>query len=538
MKKMFVAVICLLSIVSYSQSKKFVFKLGDEYKPPRNSEDLSFFGNERVGIVNLTLKKDELSILRFNSKSLALSSDKQVAVPDATSNLLSEEVVEMGGNCYWVHSDWDRSARREKLSYDVLDIAGGKISKSGISLIESDKLAGSGLGVTRGRVTHMIKTGKYEYNYDAEHKNLLVSYRIEPAERNDKKNYDRIGLYVFDSGMAKLWGNEFTMPYTEAVMDNEDYSIDVFGNAYILAKVYESDARKEVDKETGKPGYHFELLKYGKGAKKPQAMPVVLGEYFVRNSVLIENPQHEMIIASTYSKKSKGLGIDGVFLAAVNSEGQLVPYKKGYYEFPLDEMKKFESAKAQRKMDKKDDYEASNLRVRDVLVGTDASVLISLEEYRVVTRTSTSTSGGMTTTSSNTTYYYEDIYAMRINNEGTVDWMRKIPKRQSGGRGIGTMSFKLVSDETGYYFLYLDNLKNIQLAEDEVPAAHSDGFGGQVMVTKIDKAGKVKKDIVFDTREEEVMIFPSQFSKISGNQFIGRAQLKKNLFRPLLITVK
>ncbi|MEO6550655.1 MAG: hypothetical protein ABIN94_21805 [Ferruginibacter sp.] len=47
----------------------------------------------------------------------------------------------------------------------------------------------------------------------------------------------------------------------------------------------------------------------------------------------------------------------------------------------------------------------------------------------------------------------------------------------------------------------------------------------------------LSKDLLFDTREEEIMIFPADFDKINGNQFIGRAKLRKNLFKPLIITV-
>ena len=50
------------------------------------------------------------------------------------------------------------------------------------------------------------------------------------------------------------------MPYTEAIMDNIDFSVDSKGNAYMLAKVYDSEKRKEVDKETGAAGYHYEVL--------------------------------------------------------------------------------------------------------------------------------------------------------------------------------------------------------------------------------------------------------------------------------------
>jgi hypothetical protein len=100
------------------------------------------------------------------------------------------------------------------------------------------------------------------------------------------------------------------------------------------------------------------------------------------------------------------------------------------------------------------------------------------------------------------------------------------------------MGFKLVTDATGYYFLYLDNKKNMDIEEDEVPKYHVDGAGGQVVVSKLDNAGVItNKELLFDTREEDVMVFPAKFTRINGNQFIGRAKVKKNRYQPLLITV-
>ena len=81
-------------------------------------------------------------------------------------------------------------------------------------------------------------------------------------------------------------------------------------------------------------------------------------------------------------------------------------------------------------------------------------------------------------------------------------------------------------------------MKNLHIAEDEVPKYHVDGYGGQVVVSKLDDQGKLSKELLFDTREEDIMIFPADFDRINGNQFIGRARLKKNLFQPILITEK
>ena len=532
MKFLLLAAISLISTLSFAQSKKFTFKLGSEYELPRKAEDLSFFGNEKDGIINMGLKKEELTILRFDPKTLEQSTEKKIDLPEMTKNFNSETVVDFSGNYYWMHSDWDKSSETESLFYDKVDVVSGKITESNKKLFDAGRIMGTSAVMT-GFYRYKM-AGKYDFNYDADHTKLLVSYRLAPEEKNDKKNYDKIGFYVYDEKMNKLWNNEFTMPYTEQIMDNIDFSIDSKGNAYMLAKVYDSEKRKEVDKETGAAGYHYEVLKFTKDSKKVINTTITIGDYFIKAASLIENTEHDMVITCTYSKKAKSNGTDGVFLALMDQTGKINKYKNGYYEFPLAELEKFESARAKRKMERKKDYEAPNLSVRNIVVESDGSLFIALEEYYVETTTYYDSRGMSHTTY---TYYYEDILGAKISKTGNFEWLRKVPKKQRGTNGRGTMSYKLVSDATGYYFLFLDNKKNLGLAEDEVPKYHLDGFGGQVVVGKIDNAGNISREIVFDTREEEVKLFPAEFRRINGNQFIGRAKMKRGDFQPLLITV-
>lgn len=532
MKQLLIAAVCLSAFTAGAQSKKFSFKLGSEYELPRKSEDLSFFGNDKDGIINLSLKKDELNISRFDPVTLNQTTEKTIELPELTKNFNSETVVDFGTNYYWIHSDWDKSSETESLYYDKIDVVSGKITVSNKKLFDAGRIA-AGAAVMTGFYRYKA-VGKYDFNYDADHSKLMVSYRLSPEEKNDKKSYDKLGFYVFDENMNKLWSNEFTMPYTEQIMDNIDFSVDSKGNAYMLAKVYDSEKRKETDKETGKAGYHYEVLKFSKDNKKIINTTITIDDYFIKEASLIENTAHDMVIACTYSKKAKSNGTDGVFLALMDQAGKISKYKNGYYEFPLAELEKFESARSKKKMEKKKDYEAPNLVVRNIVVETDGSLFIALEEYYVVATTTYDSRGYSRTTY---TYYYEDILGAKISATGNFEWLRKLPKKQRGSRGRGTMSYKLVSDASGYYFLFLDNKKNMELEEDEVPKYHIDGFGGQVVVAKIDNAGAISKELVFDTREEDVMFFPSQFERINRNQYIGRAKMKRGGFQPLLITV-
>jgi len=179
--------------------------------------------------------------------------------------------------------------------------------------------------------------------------------------------------------------------------------------------------------------------------------------------------------------------------------------------------------------------EAPNLKVRNIEVGADGSVFLALEEYYYTV--STTTYNNHTTTTY--TYYYEDILGAKIDASGNFLWIKKIPKKQKGTNSFQTLGYKLVSDTSGYYFLYLDNKKNLELEEDEVPKYHINGYGGQVMVAKIDHNGNISKELLFDTRDEELMVMPRLFKKIDGNNYIGRTTIKgPGAYKPLLISVK
>ncbi len=544
MRKLLFISACLLSAVTYGQSSKFTFKLGDEYELPRKTEDLAFFGNPSDGIINLSLKKEELNVLRFDPISLAQTDDKIINLPEATKNFNSETVTDFrNGNYYWIHSDWDKESGKEYLYYDKINVSSAKFTSQNNKMIEATKIAGVSENTKNGpprgfgglgKAFDFKVVNKYKYDYSADHKLLLVSYRLIPEDRNDKVNHDKIGLVVFDDNMNKVWSNEFTMPYTEAIMDNSDFSIDSKGNAYLLAKVYNDDHRREKDKETGKADYNYEVLKFTKDSKEILHSPVGIGDFFIKDASLVESTTNDMVVACTYSKKAKGDKTDGIFLAILNKDGKVVKYKNGYYEFPVADLEKFESERQQRKMEKKDDYEAPNLEVRDIVIQGDGSIFITSEEYFVYSKSS---SDGQGNTYYYNEYHYENIIAARIKASGEFDWVRKVPKRQMGISGTNTLGFQLIADSSGYYFLYNDLKKNLELADDEAPKYYKEGGKGDVIVSRLDNRGNLTKSVLFDTKEEEVQIHPKEFTRLNGNHLIGRAIVKKNRYKPLLITI-
>lgn len=526
MKFLLLLTICCSTILSFGQSKKFTFKLGSEFSLPKKSDDLSFLGNEKNGIVNLSLKKENLYISGINPATLEIKDEILIALTHSTKNFNSEAVLDFGGNYFWLHSDWDKGSQKEMLYYDIVDVVNGKLITENNKIMEVSKIAGE-LGASG---FFHIKTGyKYNFEFDASKTKLLINYRLKPEAANDKENYDRIGIYVFDEKMNKQWGNEFTMPYTEAIMDNSDFSIDSKGNAYMLAKIYDSDKRTEIDKETGKAAYHYELFKFSGNNKQIIHTTISIDDYFIKDPSLIETSLHEMIIAGVCSKHEKGT--IGIFLSMMDSSGKINKYRNGYYELLLDKLEKNESETAKRKEERKDISELPDLKVRNVLIENDGSLFIVCEKIHIQINSYSSGSVDRVFT----LYFYEDIICTRINAANKVEWTKKIPKKQCfvGQPEIG---FKLISDETGYYFLFLDNTKNKEKENDPYKYRFL-WTGGRVMAAHADNKGVTTKETIFDAGEEYFVLFPSNFIKINGNQFIGRAKIKDG-YKPLLITVK
>ncbi|MES1225451.1 MAG: hypothetical protein ABUT20_58770, partial [Bacteroidota bacterium] len=456
MKYFFFILSVTLPLLLLAQNKKISFKTGEDYKPPSDAKDLSFFGNDKDGLINVYSKDAKLTIVRFNAHTLIPAGEQTITMPKASGNFNSENVVDLNGKYYWLYSDWDRDSQKEWLGFNKIDIENGKLLPQANKIIETSRMAGE----PTGSMFKVLLANKYTFNYSAGNKKMLVSYRLHPEKRNDKLNYDNIGLHVFDENMEKLWGAEFTMPYTEAIMDNSDFTVDDDGNAYMVAKVYSSDKRRETDKETGKPGYHFEILKFGKENRKIIQISLPANDNFIDNIKLLANNKNEIIITGMYAAKFKNGGYDGVFLAVLDQQNKITQFKNGYYRFPLSELVKFENPGTRKKMEREGDYPVRNLRVRNIIAESDGSTVVAMEQYDADYKP------GANNTRGYWYYYYDNIFAAKIGSDGNMEWFKKIPKQQWGTSEY-TLGYKLIPDAAGYCFLYMDNLKNLNLPEDE-----------------------------------------------------------------------
>ncbi|KAK6023641.1 hypothetical protein OSTOST_10563 [Ostertagia ostertagi] len=178
------------------------------------------------------------------------------------------------------------------------------------------------------------------------------------------------------------------------------------------------------------------------------------------------------------------------------------------------------AARTRRRMERKEEkgeVEDANLVLRSVIMKADGSIQVLGEESYSVT----TTYYNGRTTHTRTTYYYNDIMAMEIGSDGEMRWVKKIPKSQAGMSGRGGMSFKSFNYNGDTYFFFMDHKKNLDIKKDETPATHSDGAGGILMAVRIDQDGNMKKDAIFDVREDKLTLTVSDFKRVDNHQIMA-----------------
>ena len=473
-------------------------------------------------IMSVKVDRKSVTIQKFKSDELGFQKIK--LYDDFPKNSVIEKVTQFQDKYYVFYSYYD--GENEQLFSREINFSEGQFIGAGRKLVSvNQKIAGS---MSMSGFYRIGVVDKFSFFFSSDSSKMLIQYRLKPDVKNDGKNYDVIGMCVYDKSLKSFWNKEVKMPYTEKKMNNLDYVVDKKGNGYVVAMIYDDNTTDEKD-EDGNPNYSIEILKITATSKDVIKYPVALPDKFVQTLWIYENPKGYMVCGGFYNKGKKGKNADGILLFRMTEDGKISDVAT--YEIPLEILNQYASGRTQRKNERKDEKEKAefeNLKLREIFFGKDGSMLLVSEQNFIKVHTSY-TNGR---SSSYTTYHYNDLLVTRINPSGKLDWMKKLPKRQTGGGGQGGMSYKYVRAGDDHYFLFLDNEKNKDLRIDELPAGHSDGAGGFLTAYKIgDKTGAVAKVYVLDTRDvngmEVYQFMPSRIVATNRKEFVFEVYKKK-----------
>jgi hypothetical protein len=326
-----------------------------------------------------------------------------------------------------------------------------------------------------------------------ENSKIMINYRRKPLSKNDDVNYDLLGFFVFNSSFELMWGREVKMPYTEKEMNNLAYTVGMDGTVYMMS-LY-------------KGTQDFKLITIPKTGDL-NIKVVDRGDFMFKDLYMKENKAGNIDFLGYYANGldfkfwegswgNLSFNTNGIRYFELSKQGEILGKKD--IEFPLELINKYESGRQQDKNEKREEVGKAGIRdivLRQFTVNPDGSIFILGEQY-YYTQTYNAKTYSM-----DYRFYYYDLVATKLNADGEVLWMQKLPKNQVGTNGKGGMGVAYLEGNSSHYILFLDNVKNADIDINEVPAKHADGMGGYLTAYKIDDAtGNYNKHTLYNSTE-------------------------------------
>jgi len=256
--------ICAWIFISLVALGADTVRIGEPY-PVQDATAKYYFSNGD-NILTVKVRGSLIILQKFNVASLSqlsLHNEKLYAHP-----FLIEGVEEICNSYYIFFSSWNESERREELLAQ-------EVSIDSCSFIGEPKLIATSGTKVAPFTGYKNEKRKFRFYYSFDRTKLLIQYRLYQQEKDDKKNFDRIGLHVLDSNLTKVWGKVITLPYTEHQLRNLDYAVDRKGNIYLMSLVYNRAGRMPVFNDSA--NYRLEVFTIREGASgiKKAGLPSV-----------------------------------------------------------------------------------------------------------------------------------------------------------------------------------------------------------------------------------------------------------------------
>jgi hypothetical protein len=534
-KAVAIAVAGLLQSISIIEAQvtasPFTIKYSEPFVVPKGHTGLDPIAFGKDGYIQVSSKEVESFSFQKFSKDLKLEQEKLLKMEEVFGERVNmERFIRLKDKTFLFARVVDREKDREgvsalEFSPQNLDFIGKPVSLFQSSYkVRTDMVAGA-MPMFYGFGGSVVA---YDFCKSQDSSKFMYNYALVPKERNSKINKDVIGMYIYDENLTKLWGSEYQMPYTEAVMDNLSYTISNDGKVYILIRVNDIENKKAL-KKAGEISYRYEILIYQKGNPNPKIVELKLDNYFPTEAYMYEDANHNIVVTGFYSKDVKELYVaDGFYMVKLDVEkSAITKVNSGYYEIPSEVIKEYMSERNKKKLDKKEkkdgDIGLEYLSIRNIYSTPNGAIKIIAEIYRQYTYTSVDSKGRMTT---NYATDAKDIFVISIDNTGKMEWIKKIPKSQNCSNWVAPGS-SINSFVTGndLNIFYLENLKNNKLPVEK-KKTYWDGDVGMVKAITIDANGNVTSYSLTSTKEFKTRFYVRYF-KNGGNHNLIHMQRKK-----------
>ena len=482
----------LLAQSGVRTSNEFTVEFSPPYPTVRAYAKLWF--NTGQTLLSVKLDRTNATLITHDATTLALK--KLNLYKDVVEDLTFEGVIDVGGRYYFTYSTWDKKNERIVLYKREIDVEAGEFKGEGSEMLHVDGRVTANTIIWGLNVTPMVKYFSFHYPHDRS--KVVVQYRHELDKKIRDTQRCRSSFICFGPDLDQQWARDLELPSIDAATSIEGCAVGAEGNVYILALVNNAstgEKRKNEENQTR----HIELMRLDPSTGDLAKVAVDQGGRNITGIQLHEaGDGGGALCAGTYNSGSMAANVaDGIFWIKVDKTGNAsTPV---FHEIPLSIVNEY-AEETERARDNaaeaKGEAGLHYLVLRNLAVDGNGTTVIVCEQFYEWSSTGNRVSGSETTT----TFKYLNILATRVKADGSLAWMRKLPKDQMGQMGRSRMGFSNLSLAGGQYFFFHDNEKNMAVTPDQVTQNYFDGKDARLSAYRIDDiSGEVIGRSLFDT---------------------------------------
>ncbi len=503
MKKLF-PLLAMLFLSSGLSAQKADVKWG----PPLESETTiqRFLAEHNGKFFTLSGHKDDLYLERYDSKNFKQEFSKKLVIPELEGKEQNIEGIYYLQNRFVLFTSLYNSKLNTFTVHAYSFNGEGVMSNNSPELLSIEAQSRA----EGGDVGFFIS--------DDSTRILMTHYAYFKKEKKQ-----RVVLTVLDEKFATVTeaNEEFPSSDRDEYHLVSNYMINNSGEIFFLHTKVIPAAKKEPAQSI------YTIVSFTAKGERQRDFPVDLEGKRIDRLLFSFDVNENLLVSGFYETKSgKGLfrytGISGTFFMSLDKNTG-AEKEKSFQEFDKSLLENYYTPKQMEKSP----LLPNSFVPRQIIQKEDGGVLSVYEQYSY----SYSSGNGQAVEVT----YYGDLLVTNINPDGTIKWVKIIPKRQMfvqrkasiglgvGGGGAGASvgyMFNLKSDQTIYYsyllaitddkivFVFNDDPQN----KDVIPASESEMItkakGAIPMMVTLSESGETTKKTLFEATDFDVMIRP------------------------------
>ena len=494
--------------------------LGPEIKSTKKGTLEDIIGKDSEGYYMVRAEPRKFYLEKFNH-DLSLIKSEEIDLGKGATKKYLEFAEQLDGEIYLFTSQYDQSTKQKVLYVEKMD-------RSTLKPTSDPKITASYNYRSRS------EDGFYDYHVSRDSSKMMIYYN-NPFQGS--KTGEKFGISILDNQMNVVWAKQMELPFKDRLYEVERYKVDNNGKAYLLGIVYKGQVRA---KRQGRPNYEYHLLAYDEGDEYEEYL-LNLKDKFITDMQFEITRNGQIICAGFYSEFGTN-SVRGTFYLVIDSKTKEV--KKEYYqEFDPKFLDDFMSERRAEKGRELSRYNLNQLEIR-----RDGGVVLIAEQFFVKQFRDLNSYNNPY---GNPYYYnpryfsywrypysryynpfydpevevqynYNDIMVINIRPDGTIQWAKKIPKRQRSKNDGGRNSSYAMSVAKGkMFFVFNDNPKNLHKKSSDLKIHNfTKGKESVVVLVTVNGRGEVTKEPLFQVKDTKTITRPNVCEQIAGDQMI------------------